>query len=83
MSYKAPSDRAATDSLDGRSNNINAGIDSGFTNNQSHRGSLTPSELDAIHQTNSFIQAKQLEEKDNRQLTDKMKKHEQAKKQNE
>ncbi|CAF1408753.1 unnamed protein product, partial [Rotaria sp. Silwood1] len=80
MSNKASSDRQAIDSSNGQGNSINAGIDSGITYDPSHRGSLTPSELDAIHQTNSFKQAKLLEEKDNHQVAAKMKKHERAKK---
>ncbi|CAF1165175.1 unnamed protein product [Rotaria sordida] len=73
MSTKAPCDRHPSLTMDGRSSSINAGIDSGFTNDPAHRGSLTPSELDAIHQTNSFKQAKLLEEKDKHQLANKTK----------
>jgi len=53
--------------------NVNAGIDSGFTGDATHRGSLTPPELDSIHQTNSFKQAQQLQEEDNRELAAKTK----------
>jgi hypothetical protein len=78
MSYKAPADGYAESSSAKHGNDVNAGIDSSFASNPSHRGSLTPSELDSIHQTNSFKQATQLEEKDNRELEAKMKKLQQT-----
>ncbi len=53
-------------------NVVNAGIDSGLTGDPARRGSLTPPELDSIHQTNSFKQAVQLQEEDNRDLAAKM-----------
>lgn len=58
---------------------INAGIDSGFTSDEAHRGSLTPPELDSIHQTNSFKQALELQEEDNRELDAKKKLTQEAK----
>lgn len=73
MSSKAPCDRHAIPSSDTIGNIVNAGIDSTFSNDPSNRGSLSQSELDAIHQTNSFKQAKKLEEKDSRELANKMK----------
>ena len=73
MSYKAPCDRCTTRFSDKYGHNINAGIDSSFTNDPAHRGSLTPSELDYIRQTNSFKQAMQLQDEDSRKLAAKMK----------
>jgi len=58
---------------------LNASVDSSFANNPAHRGSLTPPELDSIHQTNSFKKALQLQEEDNCDLAAKMKKLERAK----
>jgi hypothetical protein len=62
--------------------NINAGIDSSLANEPAHRGSLTTSELDSIHQTDSFKQAAQIEEEDNRELDAKIKQIQQDKVQN-
>jgi hypothetical protein len=62
-----------------RNSNVNARIDSSFRPDPSHRGSLTPPELDSIHQTNSFKQAKLLEQQDNRELTTKKKQQQSAK----
>jgi hypothetical protein len=80
MSSKAPSDLSAASTSNSSDINVNAGIDSGFTNNLVHRGSLTPPELDSIHQTNSFKQMKLLEEEDNRELANKAKKLQEANK---
>ena len=52
---------------------INAGIDSTFRSDPAHRGSLTPPELDSIHQTNSFKQAIKIQKQDNRELNAKKK----------
>ncbi|UJR37372.1 hypothetical protein I4U23_030080 [Adineta vaga] len=71
MSTTTPSDRYQTTTTH-HTRSINAGIDSSFTNNPLHRGSLTPSELDSIHQTNSFKKAVQLQEEDTQELTAKM-----------
>lgn len=73
MSNTTPSDRHSAPSSNKGSTSINAGIDSAFTSNPGHRGSLTPDELDAIHQTNSFKQAAKLEKLDNRKLASKTK----------
>ena len=59
---------------------VNAGIDSSLTPNLSHRGSLTPPELDSIHQTNSFKKALELQEEDNREIAAKNKLHQKAEK---
>ena len=79
MSTKAPADRYAESSSTKHNNPVNAGIDSSFTSNPAHRGSLTPLELDSIHQTASFKQAEQLQEEDNRELDAKLKKLQQTK----
>ena len=62
-----------------RQSSINAGIDSTFRDDPAHRGSLHPTELDSIHQTASFKQAKQLEKEDNQELAAKLKQFERAK----
>lgn len=62
-----------------RQSSINAGIDSAFRDDPAHRGSLTAAELDSIHQTTSFKQAKQLEKEDNRELATKLKEFERTK----
>lgn len=77
MSSQAPSDRYPSSTSTKGGTSINAGIDSSFTNNPIHRGSLTPDELDTIHQTNSFKQAKKLEKEDNRELAAKTKTNQQ------
>jgi hypothetical protein len=58
---------------------INASMDSTFENDPARRGSLTPPELDSIHQTNSFKQALKLQEEDNCDLAAKIKKIQHAK----
>ncbi len=73
MSNKTPCDCHATSSSNKGGISINAGIDSNFTPDPAHRGSLTPPELDSIHQTNSFKQAIQIQEEDNRKLDAKTK----------
>ena len=72
-SNAAPKQHAASYSV------INAGIDSSFTQDAAHRGSLTPPELDSIHQTNSFKKALELQEEDNREIAAKKKLIEKAK----
>ncbi|CAF4678178.1 unnamed protein product [Rotaria socialis] len=54
-------DHRSTDCSGKHGKSVNAGIASSFTSDPSYRGSLAPSKLDAIHQTNSCKQAKQLE----------------------
>ncbi len=49
MSSKVPCDRYATSSSISGSNNIYASINSGFTSDPTHRGSLTTPKLDSIH----------------------------------
>lgn len=78
MSTQTSANHNSSGSTINSGNNINARIDSSFRSDPAHRGSLTPPELDSIHQTNSFKQAKQLEEQDNRELAAK-KKQQQAK----
>jgi len=58
---------------------LNASVDSNFADDPARRGSLTPPELDSIHQTNSFKQAVQLQEQDNCDLAAKMKELQRAK----
>jgi hypothetical protein len=79
MSSKASCDHRDTSSTNKGGYNVNAGIDSTFTSDPTHRGSLTPPELDSIHQTNSFKQAIQLQEEDNRELAAKTKQIQRAK----
>jgi hypothetical protein len=71
MSSSASCNHHVTTSSDGlvkSGGNVNAGIDSAFQGDPTHRGSLTPPELDSIHQTNSFKQALILEKEDNHEL---------------
>ncbi|CAF1466290.1 unnamed protein product [Adineta steineri] len=79
MSTTAPSDRYPTSATDRRGSNVNAGIDSSFTHDPAHRGSLAATELDSIHQTKSFKQAIQIQEEDNLELATKLKQLERAK----
>ena len=76
MSAQAPIDRQSSTSS---GHAINARIDSAFREDPAHRGSLASSELDSIHQTKSFIQAKQLEAEDKRELAAKIKQLERSK----
>lgn len=73
MSTQASADHNGSASTINTGNNINARIDSSFRSDPAHRGSLTPPELDSIHQSNSFKKAIQLEEEDNRELAAKKK----------
>lgn len=50
---------------------INAGIDSSLSKIDGHRGSLTASELEAIHQSKSYRQAQRLERLDNKEIATK------------
>jgi len=79
MSSKAPGDGYDISGSNSSGNNVNAGIDSGFTSDPIRRGSLTPPELDSIHQTNSFKQAMKIQEEDNRELAKKTKEFQEAK----
>lgn len=73
MSSQTPCDTNAGSADITRRSSINANIDSSFRNNPATRGSLTPAELDAIHQTNSFKQAQKLQKTDNHDLVKKLK----------
>jgi hypothetical protein len=79
MSTQASTDHNGSASMISRGNSINDRIDSSFSGDPAHRGSLTPPELDSIHQTNSFKQAMQLEKEDNHELAAKNKQQQQAK----
>ena len=79
MSGNTAVDSHAKPSVTKHGSNINAGIDSGFASDPVRRGSLSPSELDSIHQTNSFKQAAQLQEEDNLELEAKLKQMQRAK----
>lgn len=81
MSSTVPADHhpSTTSSASGASS-VNASLDSAFRGDPAHRGSLTPLELDAIHQTASFKQAAQIEEEDNHELAAKLKQLQHAKK---
>ncbi len=72
MSTTSSSDLNNLISSNINSNSINASIDSNFRDDPAHRGSLTSTELDSIHQTASFKQAKQLEHEDKGELATKM-----------
>lgn len=76
MSTPTPIDRQSSTSS---GHSINARIDSAFRDDPTHRGSLSSTELDSIHQTKSFKQAKELEVEDNRELAAKLKQLERSK----
>jgi hypothetical protein len=76
MSFKAPCDRPDASPFDRRGTgayNINAGIDSSIVSDPAHRGTLPTPELELIHKSASYKQAKQYEEEDNIELAAKVK----------